>query len=197
MGILFLFLLADKSKYPKIRFLTGLLVFLALLSSVPKLPYQETRYTFFIVPLLIILVNYSIYLLFDKLIRRGEIRNVFYAAVILFAFFISKDFSAYHLINIDSAEVNYRMIYPNKYKVHLYRRWDVKTPTDYVKEHMDENDIIIINENSPEFYLPKVDYFSFDYKHKAFLAISVKKGTRERWSNAKMIYTYKDLIRLY
>ena len=77
MGILFLFLLADKSKYPKIRFLTGMLVFLALLSAVPKLPYQETRYTFFIVPLLIILVNYSIYLLFDKLIRRGVITKCF------------------------------------------------------------------------------------------------------------------------
>ena len=92
MGILFLFLLADKSKYPKIRFLTGLLVFLALLSSVPKLPYQETRYTFFIVPLLIILVNFSIYLLFDKLINPGELRNVFYAAVILFSILHFKRF---------------------------------------------------------------------------------------------------------
>ena len=194
MIILFLLLIENKEKYLKIRFLTGTLIFLALISSIPRLPYQETRYTFFIVPLLIILVNFSIYTLFNKYLAKKIIHNIAYIFTILLVFVLSKDFSAYHLINIDKADVNYRMIYPNKYKVHLYRRWDVKTPTDYIKEHLNKGDIIMLNENSPEFYLPYVDYFSFDYKHKAFVVISVKKGTRERWSNAKMIYTYDDLI---
>lgn len=109
-------------------------------------------------------------------------------------FFISMDFNSYHLFNIDKQDVNYRMIYDNNFKKHLYRRWDVKTPTEYVKKNLGENDLIIINENSMEYYLPRVDYFNFDYKHHAFVALSVEHGKKERWSNAKLIYKNEDLI---
>ena len=52
----------------------------------------------------------------------------------------------------------------------------------------------MIDENSMKFYLPRVDYFNFNYRHQAFSSLTVEKGERERWSNAKLIYTNKDLI---
>ena len=114
---------------------------------------------------------------------------------LIFTFFIiSMDFNFYHLFNIDKQDVNYRMIYDNNFKKHLYRRWDIKTPTEYVKKNLDDNDLIMINENSMEYYLPRVDYFNFDYKHHAFVALSVEYGKKERWSNAKLIYKNDDLI---
>jgi hypothetical protein len=89
------------------------------------------------------------------------------------------------------------MIYKsNDYKKHLYRRWDIKTPTEYVKRHSEKEDIIMINENSMKYYLPHVDYFNFNYRHRAFVALSVERGTRETWSGAKLIYTNEALINL-
>ena len=61
---------------------------------------------------------------------------------------------------------------------------------------MSKDDLIMINENSLEYYLPKVDYFNFDYRHHAFSIISIERGEKERWSGAKLIYTNEALIEL-
>jgi len=191
---LFYFLIRDNENN-NTKFLVSMLIFLSLFATLPNLIYQETRYTFFLVPLLIILTVYSVYLIISKLLNIHEYTNIVFVFIVLLIFVSSKDFNAYHLLNIDSAEVNYRMHYQdNIFKKHLYRRWDVKTPTDFVKNNMNDGDIIMINENSHDYYLPKVDYYSFDYRHRAFVAISVENGTKERWSNAKLIYNNKDLI---
>ena len=54
----------------------------------------------------------------------------------------------------------------------------------------------MINENSHEYYLPRVDYFNFNYRHRAFINFPVRSGKLERWSNAKLIYTNDDLIEM-
>jgi hypothetical protein len=114
--------------------------------------------------------------------------------MVLTIFYLSKDFNVYHLANIDQQNVNYRMIYNHEMKVHLYRRWDIKTPINFVKSHYNSDNLIMINENSLEYYLPKVDYFNIDYKHHAFSTLSVEEGKKERWSNAKLIYKNEDLV---
>ncbi len=178
----------------KLSNLTGIFIFFSLLATILNLPYQETRYTFFIVPILMILTIYAIYHLIFKLRVGQKAKILFTISSILIIFIFSKDFNFYHIANIDKAQINYRMNYDNKYKVHLYRRWDVKTPTEYVKENLKENDLIMINENSHEYYLPKVDYFNFDINHRMFINFSVDEGKKERWSNAKLIYNNDDLI---
>jgi len=189
------FLLNNKENKQDIKFLYGTIIFLSLLATIPTLLYRETRYTFFLVPLLFLMVSYSIYLFSNKLLKNKLYAELGFIVIVLSVFFFSKDFNTYHLLNIDKAEVNYRMIYKNNLiRRHFYRRWDIKTPTDYVKKNLKDDDIIMINENSHEHYLPRVDYFSFDYKHKAFVSFSVERGTKERWSNAKLIYNNKDLI---
>jgi hypothetical protein len=132
----------------------------------------------------------------NKIFKKKLLANTTFILIILFVFVLSKDFNAYHLLNIDKEDVNYRMIYKNNYmKKHLYRRWDLNTPLDFVKNNLQADDLIIINENSHEYYLPRVDYFNIDYKHHAFIAISVENGKKERWSNSKLIYQNEDLIK--
>ncbi|MCP4970188.1 MAG: hypothetical protein GY932_06295 [Arcobacter sp.] len=192
---LFISLLKQKEK-SDIKFLSSSLMFLSLIATIPTLLYTETRYTFFLVPILIILTVYSVHLLANKLFKKELLANTIFTFIILFVFVLSKDFNAYHLLNIDNEEVNYRMIYKsNHIKKHLYRRWDVITPTEFIKKNLQEGDLIIINENSQEYYLPRVDYYNIDYKNSGFIAISVDNGERERWSNAKLIYQNEDLIR--
>jgi hypothetical protein len=167
---------------------------MALAANLPNILYVETRYTLFLVPLLLIIVLYSVYFFCDKFFNKKGLVTLSFIPIVLIAFAVSKDFNLYHLTNIDHQDVNYRLIYEKSYKKHLYRRWDVKTPTDFVKKNLGENDVIMINENSMEYYLPRVDYFNVDYKHEAFVALTVEKGKRERWSNAKLIYKNEDLI---
>ena len=196
LSVYFAFLFFNKGKNESTKFLSGLIIFMSLMASIPVLLYRETRYTFFLVPILMILVLYSVYFIFNKIFRKQLLINISFIFLVLIIFILSRDFSFYHLINIDQQDVNYRMIYNKNYKKHLYRRWDVITPTEYVKKNLKENDLIMINENSMEYYLPRVDYFNFNYRHRAFVTLSVEKGTRERWSNAKLIYTNKDLLNL-
>lgn len=194
--ILFIKLLLRKKSSNSLKFLSGSIIFLILLFSVPELLYQETRYTFFIIPLVIILVNLSVFEILQITFKRKHLALTFFIFTILGIFYFSKDFNFYHLINIDKEDVNYRMIYDNQYKKHIYRRWDIKTPTEFVKNNMQVDDIIMINENSQEYYLPKLDYFNFNYRHSAFPAISAFNGKKEKWSDAQLIYKNDDLINL-
>ena len=193
--IYFAFILFNKDKNENIKFLSGIVIFMSVAATIPELLYEETRYTFFLVPILLILVLYSVYFISGKLLKKKLFVNISFISLILITFLLSRDFNYYHLTNIDHQDVNYRMIYTNNnYKRHLYRRWDIMTPINYVKKNLGENDIIMIDENSMKFYLPRVDYFNFNYRHQAFSSLTVENGTRERWSNAKLIYTNKDLI---
>ena len=194
LSVYFIFLLFDKDKNENTRFLSGIIILMSLMATTPTLLYKETRYTFFLVPILLVLVLYSVHFIFSKLFTKQMFINISFVASILIVFISSRDFNYYHLTNIDKQDVNYRMIYDTNYKKHLYMRWDVATPTDFVKKNLKKDDLIIINQNVLEYYLPRIDYFNFDYRHKAFGIFTTERGERERWSNAKLIYNNKDLI---
>ena len=195
LSIYFLYLLFNKKNNEKRRFLAGTVILMSLAATIPELLYEETRYTFFIVPIEEVLLLYSVYFLSSKLISKKVYSNITFVSIILITFILSRDFNLYHLLNIDQQDVNYRMIYTNNdYKKHLYRRWDIITPINYVKTNLGKDDLIMIDENSMKFYLPRVDYFNFNYRHSAFPSLTVEKGKRERWSNAKLIYTNGGLI---
>ena len=207
LSIYFLFLLFNKDKNENSKFLSGVVIFMGVAATIPNLMYEETRYTFFLVPIILILVLYSVYFISYKLFtgssdsvnqpNRRLIIKISFISLILIVFILSRDFNYYHLINIDHENVNYRMIYNNNnYKRHLYKRWDIITPTDYVKKNLGEKDLIMIDQDDIKFYLPHVDYFNFNYRHQAFASLTVDEGKRERWTNAKLIYTNKDLINL-
>lgn len=194
---LLVYLFAKRKDSEQVKFLYGTIIFLSLLATIPTLMYDETRYTFFFVPIVMFLVVYSAYVITHNIFRIGSLQQISFLVIIALVFLFSRDFNFYHLTNIDREEVNYRMVYENNnYKKHLYRRWDIKAPTDYVKNNMHENDLIMINENSHEYYLPKVDYYNFNYMHRAFIAISVNEGTKERWSNSILINNNNDLLNL-
>ena len=192
--ILFISIFMKKMKNEKISFLLGTVIFMGLAANLPEVLYDETRYTFFAVPILIIVVLFSINYLVGNLFSKQGLATTIFILIVISIFVFSNDFSINHLVNIDEKSINFRMDYDKFYKKHIYRRWDIKTPSDFVTRNIKENDLIMLNENSPEHYLPRVDYFNFDYKHRAFVALSVEHGTKERWSNAKLIYKNEDLI---
>ena len=139
LSIYFTYLLFNKDKNENTKFLSGVIIFMGLTATIPVLLYEETRYTFFLVPLLFIVVLYSVYFISGKLFTKQLFVNISFVSITLIVFILSRDFNYYHLINIDHQDVNYRMIYSNNnYKRHLYRRWDIITPIDYVKKNLGE-----------------------------------------------------------
>jgi hypothetical protein len=108
--------------------------------------------------------------------------------------FISEDFRYNHLVNIDSKEINFRLVYNETLTDHYYPRWDTKTPSEFIKNNSKPEDIIISNQSQIDYYLNRLDYMYINYTEGRFYSTSLLHGTKERWTNAGLIWNEKDLV---
>jgi len=169
---------------------TAFLVFTMItMLSIPG----STRYSFLIFPIVLSFITFSIYSFSTNLFKKDSYRKIALSALIIIFLSFSEDFRIYHLLNVDSKEVNFRMIYNQALEEHYYPRWDVETPAAYVNNHASNDDIIIINEFNLEFYLNRFDYVYVDYKEGRFYNSTLNEGTVERWTNKKLIWNENDL----
>ena len=112
--ILFIKLLIFNKDSSGINFFSASLIFISLLATIPTIFYQETRYTFFLAPLILIIVSYTVNYLSLFIFKNNPTKSsILFILIMIITFLSSKDFNIYHLINIDNEEVNYRMIYNN------------------------------------------------------------------------------------
>lgn len=174
------------------RFLLFLFLILVVAQNILNLTYFDTRYFFFLYPLVIILAVLGLERMVELLIRVTSLREYAFGAAFIPILFFSEDFNLKHLARIDSPEINFRMNMKHSLVIHYYPRWDSETPADVVDKESSQNDLIISNEQPSEFYLNRLDYIFRDYRGIEFSAESVLSGTKERWTNAKMIYRYSD-----
>ena len=175
-----------------------LAVFLLLISIVAflKMPYNDVRYTYYIYPLLLLIVLASVLNASNLLFKNEKSIYSFYFIITLFFVFFSSDFSIYHLINIDSKEVHFRTIYkPDQATVYFFRN-DYVTPAEVINKKMSQSDITITTQAPIEYYLKRLDYYYRDYTDGEFSGRSRLGGEKEIWTNANLIYTKKDLFRL-
>jgi len=180
------------------RFLMFIIIFHALLVGVLVTPYKNARYTFFLFPMVILLVVYSIHafsslLKFKPLISQG----IFVSLIGLFLF-VSEDFNFNHIINIDSKEVNYRMNYgvdSEIAKVYI-RRYDVRTPAEVINKNASKEDIIIATLLTVDYYLDRIDYVYKDYRKRGFTNMAISDGTSDLWTNSKLLYKEEDMLEI-
>ncbi|HVO75773.1 MAG TPA: glycosyltransferase family 39 protein [Ignavibacteriaceae bacterium] len=196
LGTIYVYLNYYKENLLRLRILFFLFLFLILAVDTLNLSYFDTRYFFFLYPLLIILTLISLEKSIKFIINNNFIRKVLYVLAIIVLLILSEDFNLNHLIKIDSKEINFRMNYNLPLTIHYYPRWDSQTVADIVNKESLKEDIIITNEQPSEFYLKRLDYIFRDYKSIDFPGESVLRGTKERWTSAKLIYKYSDLNRM-
>lgn len=175
------------------RFLLFLLLFLVLAQNTLNLTYFETRYFFFLYPLILLLILLSLERIINLITKRNYLNKLAFGLSLIAVLIFSEDFQANHLLNIDSKGINFRMNFSLPLTEHYYPRWDIETPAEVVNKESAKDDIIIINEHICEFYLNRLDYTFKDYKGADFPGESVLNGTKERWTNAKLIYKYSAL----
>ena len=173
-------------------------LFIVLLFAVTFLntKYFTTRYFFFLFPLFYICILVSIDSLIEVFVKKNNLKNVFVLIMGLLFFIVSEDSSAYHLLHIDSVEVNFRKNMSVKLRDHFYPRWDSKSVADTLNKIAKKDDIIISDFQISDYYLNHLDYLYGNYASNDFAIESVNYGKNERWTGAKLIYKYKDLLKL-
>lgn len=176
-----------------VRFFLTVFLILIILQNILNLTYFDTRYFFFLYSLLLILNLLSIERMINYFSENKLITKVIFSLSILLYVLISEDFKIDHMINIDSKDVNFRNNLSLPLKIHYYPRWDTKTLSDIINSQGEPDDIVITNEHTSDHYLKRLDYIFRDYKGTDFKGESILSGKRERWTNAKLIYSYAAL----
>ena len=179
---------------PKLFF--ALFFVLLLVVTFINTKFFETRYFFFLFPMFIICVLFSLNEILNQLLRNENIRKITFVFLSLAFFFISGDFNANHLLNIDTAKINFRTEMNKNLRNHFYPRWDSRAVSDIINKISQKNDIIISNEQISSYYLKRLDYLYRYYTSDDFVLESVNSGKNERWTNAKLIYQYDDLVKI-
>jgi len=171
------------------RFLYFILMLVLLIITFLNLTYFDTRYFLFLYPLIMILSITAVVNIIEFFIIKTSLRYTALAIVFIAVLLISEDFNMYHLLNIDSRNVNFRTGYSKAEKVHFYPRWDTRSPAEYINARSKSSDVIISNEQVNDLYLKKLTYIYRDYRNADFSGESVEGGKKERWTNANLIYS--------
>jgi hypothetical protein len=157
-------------------------------------PYRNTRYTFFLLPLLVLLP----YIEVNDYAAGLSARNVgsplarfspLLLLVPMAAFLASDDFHARHILNVSSAEFNFRL---GKYRVledHWYPRRDFENPASFVNQAYGAGDQIVIDAIPFAAYLRHPYLFYSNTRSPWFRAYSRRGGTEEIWTGSPMVYS--------
>jgi hypothetical protein len=193
-NIYFLIQKTDK-KLEGPRFLLAIFILSVIMVSCLNLS-TGTRFTFFLYPVLLLLALVSIKQLCDKLLRGGSTAKVATACIFLFIFIITEDFNLNHVLNIDSAKINFRKNYGHELTRHYIMRRDFKGVAEVIENHAKDGDLVISAHAAVHYYTKKVNYAFFGYKNKQFRAYTACSGKKSTWTNIDLIYKIEQLLDL-
>lgn len=200
VGLVFLALIAmlacfsdNSSKGSGLRLLLAYaLAAVTIIGAIPT-SYNETRYTFFLYPLLVCIAGYAVYVISEKLASwRPEI--IWIPPIMFVALFlVSSDFAYSHLTTISSYETNFRMGYSKRLTRHYYPRADFRSPAEYVNENSKAEDTVIVSSVSFTEYLNDTDYVYLDESETRYRNQACPNTRRERWSDLPLLGTTSEL----
>jgi hypothetical protein len=176
------------------RVLLALFVILLLAASASHPPRQETRYVFFLYPLAVIFAILTVTRAVGALLGRTRIATAAAALACIAAFVASEDFRPWHLWNIDTEAVNFRIGMPGRLAGHYHPRSDVRGAATWLQAHaLAGRDIVINSFPGVDFYYRQSDFYFVAATDPRFDGWSCRRGTTQRWSNLPMIHSYDTL----
>jgi hypothetical protein len=174
--------------------LMSLLVLMLLAVAATRTERLETRYVFFLYPLLVILAVCGLLALTGWVWRRAPIAVG--AALPLVCFGATEDFQPLHLAHVDRAETNYRVGMSAARAAHYYPRNDVRGAAAWLATHVLTSDILIVGIPNLDPYFGRIDYFYIDGKDPRYDAYLCQDGRTERWTNHALLHSEEDLMPL-
>jgi len=179
--------------------LAGLLALVVMLIlAVGAIPTDriETRYTFFLYPLLLLFGVCAILAPATRLAARlpasrlrGTVSWLVPAIAPLLCFAGTEDFQPRHLRDVDSAAVNFRVGMPAQWADHFYPRNDIGGAAQWLTAHVRPGDLVVTGVPSLDEYYAPIDYFFLDATDNRYEAYVCPDGRTERWTNRPVLYT--------
>jgi hypothetical protein len=182
--------------------LLSVIIVLALAIGVTDTDRLETRYTFFLYPLLVVLGVCAVLEVARRAAGRTPaaagagsrvVRAVITACVPLLCFGATEDFQPRHILEVDSAKVNFRIGMSAAQAAHYYPRNDVRGAARWLAEHAQPGDVVISGIPSLDQYDHRLDYFYLDEADDRYEAYVCPDNRTERWSNLPVLYTGEAL----
>jgi hypothetical protein len=157
---------------------------------------STVRYWFHLYPVLLCLIA----LVAVKVVRRfGASRaraDIAGASVFLVAFILSSDFNPSHLVRAGSPEVGFRFGEFEPFERLWFPRPDHKSPAEFLNRLEDIDPaapIVVIRLLPVSYYLEREHAIYFGRDTTDFLLSSRERGTRELWTNNRLLSTPEEL----
>lgn len=179
VGIATVMLLYSDDK--ETRFLvTCALVAIGMVGVIPT-PFSETRYVFFLYPVLIVLTLFVFQRTGERL-ARPEMALL----LMLGLFFLSNDFRPAHAVSASSYASNFRVGYSDALARHFYPRLDFKGATDYVENAARPDDVILTSSVVAAHYLDRELLFYLPSHEGRYVLQYCPATSTERWTGKPM-----------
>ncbi len=172
------------------RALLVVLMCLLLAASASEPPRHETRYLFFLYPLGVLVALTTLARSVHFALGQTRAAAVAVILVTLGGFALTEDFKPYHLRDIDTERINFRIDMPPAEASHYHPRSDVRAAARWLEQHVARGRDIVINSfPGVDFYYPEADFYYMDTQDERFERWSCRHGTLERWDNQPLIHS--------
>jgi hypothetical protein len=173
--------------------LLSLLVLLVMAVGATATDRVETRYTFFIYPLLMVLACGAIFVLARRHRSLCELPPLAIAAVPLIWFGFTRDFQPRHVLHVDSGKINFRVGMSSVLSDHYYPRNEIKSAADWLASQVKPGDVVIAGIPSLDQYYGHIDYFFLDEGDSRYESYVCPDNKTERWTNHQVLYSMDAL----
>lgn len=173
----------------------GLLLAMVLAVGATQTERIETRYTFFLYPLMIVAAATSLTMSLERLARRwsspapaSATPAIIAAALALLFFAVTEDFQPRHLAAIDSAAINFRIGMTPIRAAHYYPRNDMRSVGEWLSAHVRPGDLVVTGIPNLDPYYNAVDYVYIDAEDDRYDAYVCRDGHTDRWTNHPLLH---------
>jgi hypothetical protein len=184
----------DGERLSSLRLMLAVCVIMLAMVGVAETKFIKTRYTFFILPVLYLVGVSAAHRLLVHHIRGRLKRGAVLGLAILALVGLTEDFGWAHMVHVDRMAWNYRLPLDQALTEHYYRRWDNRTPAEFVNHRVQPEDVIITTQLPVAYYLKRTDYVYRNFHDSEFAALSCDAGQRERWTGRHLLYRTQDLF---
>ena len=148
----------------------------------------ETRYTFFLYPLLIGFAVSAGLEMTAAWRLRGYVPGLLLTTAPLLCFGATEDCQIRQILQIDSAATNFRVGMSPARADHYYPRNDIRGVAIWLSTHVQAGDLVIDGIPNLDQYYGRFDYYFLDQEDNRYDAYVCRDGRTERWTNHPVIY---------
>jgi hypothetical protein len=184
---------AGKDSADPVTALLSLTVLLVLTVGASPTDRIETRYTFFLYPLLMFFAVHAILQMVQARSWASRLPVALTACIPLLCFAVSGDFQPRHLARVDSSAVNFRVGMPQHQSEHYYPRNDIRGVAEWLDANVQPGDVVIAGIPSLDQYYRHIDYFFLEADDPRYETYVCSDGHTERWTNLPVLYKVEAL----